>query len=170
MWVWSGSLQLGREGEVMIPRWNPDCDSQLGALIPAHLHCRSWWSCPQGEGSPLGQGRGVGWVVPAAFLSPATYPCSPGQQPALLLFPPADLGDEQEGKRAALGTVHPARREWPAQPFPVLRGFSRELFPGSLPCGSRRLLGSRFPHPSAAPGANKGVPKSGIKTSVAVTL
>lgn len=82
-WVWSGSLQLGREGEEMIPHWNPYCDSRLGVPIPARLHCRSWWSslacsgaAPRERAALWGQGRGVGWVVPAAFIPPATYPSS----------------------------------------------------------------------------------------------
>lgn len=121
-----------------------------------------------GRGQPPGAGQRCG-MGGTCCLHPAC-PVS------LLLFPAADLGGERERKRAALGTGHPATRDWPAQPFPVLGGFSRELLASmweqeaarkQIPASIPKKSGS--PHPSAAPGVNKGVPKAGIKTSGAVT-
>lgn len=74
----------------------------------------------------------------------ATYPYSWPAARSLLPFPPADLGGEQEGKRAALGTDGPARKEWPARPFPVLRGFSRELL---LSMWEQEAAGKQIPSP-----------------------
>lgn len=156
----------------MIFRWNPDCDSQPGVPIPSLLACIAGdggaaWLVPEqppGRGQPSGAGQRCGMGGAAAFIPPATYPYSRPAASSLLPFPPADLGGEREGKRAALGTDRPARREWPARPFPVLRGFSRELLLSMWEQEADPLT------PSAAPGVNRNVPKSGIKTSVAVTL